>query len=1022
MRRVFLAYALSGFVALGYQVAWFRIFADLFGSTTLTFALVICNFIAGLGLGSLISRRFAAFCSRRLGSGDTLRIYGLVELLAAVAALLTLAAMALPAGIWGDFPYHLQDGIWVGTPLYALGKVALASLCLFLPCLFLGVTFPLLCSAFVDTPEGGRFPAALYGWNTLGACCGVLASQFLLLPWLGHSAMFVVMIGLNAAIGVLFLSLGGAPARGTAAAAVSAPAVGPGPGLLLTTATLSGLLAGALEGDLFKRIGLVVANSPGALGPAISFWAILGIFLASAFVWKVKRLRLTHIKVAFVVAAIYYVAAWYWMYPVVTALEAVHAVPESAVLLFRVNTFPGSVGELFLFVGGCVFVPYFLVSLLLPYVCNQVQGGRGHLGLAYGLNTVAFCIGLIGFTLLAPLVNIFYSLKLMLVLLVAGVGLLLVIAENKGVRAWQPAAALALFVAGCVYTPTEFDASYLVPGSDQVRYRVSSVKSDGANTTFVAHVPDGARLFFGNMTMSGVNELSQTYMRLMAHFPLLMEKDPATALLICFGVGNTASAIAAHAGIRQIDIVDLNRRVFETAWEFADTNRQVFSDPRVRLINDDGRNFLRLTRNTYDLITSEPPPPMAAGVFRLYSREYYATVLAHLTPQGMMTQWLPIYQMPTQAVDEAIATFAEVFPETLLIVGSGSELILVGARQPMDLARLESNFPAAGPVQEDLRSIGVRNPGHLAIRIMRTDASLRRQYLAAGRISDQHNNLEHMFLTPAKATVIPYFPGEVIDLLEARAPRLAASAVPVISHLGRLRYRVELFPLYKVVADRDIALAAADWQRLTLFVRKAADRKAQGDGAGFLEELAASVQLAPEQPRLLIVLASELLRVGRLTEAAEYLRVFLRVEPEDAIGYLTLAQVFRAQGATRLALEQYQRVDALQPDRPGVLNEMAWLRAVTPDAALRDSAAAVRLATRAALLTDRSDPNILDTLAAALAAAGRFDDAERTAGEAIALARRRNDESLAADVAGRLAGYQQGRPFLEPPQVASQAR
>jgi spermidine synthase len=180
--------------------------------------------------------------------------------------------------------------------------------------------------------------------------------------------------------------------------------------------------------------------------------------------------------------------------------------------------------------------------------------------------------------------------------------------------------------------------------------------------------------------------------------------------------------------------------------------------------------------------------------------------------------------------------------------------------------------------------------------------------------------------------------------------------------------------------------------------------------------------MAPEQPRLLIVLASEMLRLGRLTEAAEYLRVFLRVEPEDAMGYLTLAQVRRAQGATRLALEQYQRVDELQPDRPGVLNEMAWLRAVTPDAGLRDPAAAVRLATRAALLTDRTDPNILDTLAAALAAAGRFDDAERTAGEAIGLARRGNDESLAADIAQRLAGYQLGRPFLEPPPLAPQTR
>ncbi len=44
MIRVYILYALSGFVSLGYQVTWFRIFTDWFGSTNLTFALVVANF------------------------------------------------------------------------------------------------------------------------------------------------------------------------------------------------------------------------------------------------------------------------------------------------------------------------------------------------------------------------------------------------------------------------------------------------------------------------------------------------------------------------------------------------------------------------------------------------------------------------------------------------------------------------------------------------------------------------------------------------------------------------------------------------------------------------------------------------------------------------------------------------------------------------------------------------------------------------------------------------------------------
>ena len=64
--------------------------------------------------------------------------------------------------------------------------------------------------------------------------------------------------------------------------------------------------------------------------------------------------------------------------------------------------------------------------------------------------------------------------------------------------------------------------------------------------------------------------------------------------------------MATHETLDRIDIVDLNYNVLQTAPEFSDTNNNVVSDPRVRLFCDDGRNFLKVTHQTYDLITSEP--------------------------------------------------------------------------------------------------------------------------------------------------------------------------------------------------------------------------------------------------------------------------------------------------------------------------------------------------------------------------------------------------------------------------------
>ena len=785
MVRVFLAYALSGFVALGYQVVWFRLFPDWFGSTSLSFALVTCNFIGGLGAGSLASRPITKWIARVGGITDALRLYGTIELLVAVAAALTLLAGHLPADLWGSFPYHLHGDVWLQDPGYRFGQLAVAVACVFAPCFLMGTTFPLLSQIFMDAPGGARFPAALYGWNTFGACAGVLACQFLLLPTIGHSSTFWLMLALNLGIAGFFLinGRGDLPVAARALDAASQnmnQATSPTAGNLaplLTCAVLSGLLTGALEGDMFKRVNLVVSNSPGALGPAISFWAILGIFLASALVWRATRLRLLHIKIAFLCAAIYYFAAWRLMYPsIIDRLESRYTALNG---LGMINNFPDSVTELFVFVGGCVFVPYLLLSLLLPYVCNQVQMRRVHLGLAYGLNTLAFCIGLIVFTLLAPRVNIFYSLKLLWVLMGCGIALLLVLSEKRGVRWWQPAIAAIAFFAGCLVTPAQFDASYLMPNSTQTRYPSSNLKSNGTDTSYVVRTPKGAFLFFGNTSMSGTVFPSQVYMRLMAHVPLLLQANPVSALVICFGVGNTASAIAAYDSIRRIDIVDLNRNVFDTAPEFASTNFEVYRDPRVRLINDDGRSFLRLSRDTYDLITSEPPPPMQAGVYRLYSREYYQDVLSHLTATGMMTQWLPVYQMPAKAVDEAIATFVTVFPYTLLYSGISQELILLGSREPIDIDRLWQRFPASGLAREDLAAIFVETPARLGIRIVRTDATLRRDYFGTQTISDQRNDLEQMFLG-TKAGAVTYDPREVLAWLRVAAPVMAEAVAPIL--------------------------------------------------------------------------------------------------------------------------------------------------------------------------------------------------------------------------------------------------
>ncbi len=908
-------YCLSGAVSLVYQVAWFRIFVDRFGSTTLTFALVVTNFIGGLGLGALISRRVSAWVSSRLGAASRLRVYGVLELCVAAAALLTLALGAIPADLWGTFPYELRDGIFQHGIAYRLSRILIITLCVAIPCLFMGMTFPLLCSAF---EEESRFPSALYAWNTGGACAGILAFEFALLPVLGHSRAFELAIALNACIGLAFLAIGrgGRPVSpAPEKTAGGSKRANEGVSVLIAGAVIGGLLTGVVEADVFKHIRYTGFRSEAAM-PLISFWAILSIFLGSWTVRALPRLGLRTIAILYVFAIAYYALVW----------RHAPALDEAIMRWQHRGVDPQALGDqtqfigfyvrhsdplgLLVFLGLTIFPPFYLLSLLLPAVCNQLQGARRHLGRAYGLNTVAFCIGMVGFTWVAPRVNAFYSFKLALVVLAAATGLLLLLGtRRRRVTLWKPLLAVAAVVAGCAFTPRDFDRSLFPADSPAATGRIRAIRSNGDTTTFVVIDRNGDySLYFDNFNMSGTGMSGQLYMRLMAHFPLLAQSDPRAAAVICFGVGNTASAVARHASIERIDIIDLNDQVFHTASEFAATNHRVHRDPRVRLIHDDGRNFLALTDQHYDLITSEPPPPTHEGVYRLYSLEYYNAVADRLTPNGMMTQWLPTRQMPDRSIQLAITSFIEAFPHSLLFVGHRYDFILLGSKAPIDLATLERRFEAAEPeLREELAKLHVNRPINLLARIVKSDQQLRAEYAGLPVISDERRDWAYARFDFANPPRIRYDPIQLLGHLDAERLENSALLAKTLTHAGLLRSFVQDFPLSTLTGLTGESVGAvrlhdADWNRIYRLNRRAAELSARGRRHEAIALYRESLELADEQLHILRTMAQLQTEVLDHRAAADSWRRWLEILPDEAAGYMALGGALVRLGDTDAAI------------------------------------------------------------------------------------------------------------------------
>jgi len=187
-----------------------------------------------------------------------------------------------------------------------------------------------------------------------------------------------------------------------------------------------------------------------------------------------------------------------------------------------------------------------------------------------------------------------------------------------------------------------------------------------------------------------------------------------------------------------------------------------------------------------------------------------------------------------------------------------------------------------------------------------------------------------------------------------------------------------------------------------------------GDLPGAVAHLHLALALKPQWPEARRLLALALTSLGRPDEAAVQYERMLQETPADPQLLYLYAGVLAAQGNPRAAVDRYRQALALQPDMVEALNDLAWIRAASSDAALREGAEAVRLAERACELSQRREPVLLGTLAAAYAEAARFDDAIRTAEQARALATAAGQHNIAERNAQLLELYRAGRPYHEP--------
>jgi tetratricopeptide (TPR) repeat protein len=174
-----------------------------------------------------------------------------------------------------------------------------------------------------------------------------------------------------------------------------------------------------------------------------------------------------------------------------------------------------------------------------------------------------------------------------------------------------------------------------------------------------------------------------------------------------------------------------------------------------------------------------------------------------------------------------------------------------------------------------------------------------------------------------------------------------------------------------------------------------------------------AVAVTPEHFMTRFYLGNAQLEKGDMARGVATMARVLELNPGFPNAHTSLADAYAMRGETALAVSHYQSALQLRPDWADAMNNLAWLLATVKDPSIRDGKEAVRLAERAAKLTDHQQPRILGTLAAAYAETGDFQRAIETAERARARATAAGLKPLADRNSELIELYKAGKPFRE---------
>ena len=648
---------LSGFAALVYQVLWMKELSLLFGNSTQAAAATLTAFFTGIAAGN------SYWGSRVSKLARPLLVYGVLELCVTLSAILYFAVY-LAYGALYPFLFRIFEQAPI---IFTLAKFTLALVLFFPAAFFMGGTLPVMTQYLVRNKETlGKRAATLYAINTIGAASGAIAVGFYLPRALGINNSYLLAMATTSLVALIAIILGRKMQSDMSdvIAQDRENSVDTGkqlisPKALSVVAWLSGFAALALQVLWIRMFAQVLHNS------VYTYSAILSTFLIALAVGGAIARELARRQLIV-----------YWLLPVLLTTVALligasplvfHLLTDGFTYITGSKDFVAYLVQISSLVFIVIGVPTIVLGIVLPYLFKIAEHGDVGPGETVGrlvtVNTIGAILGSIvaGFILL-DWIGLWSSIQAIAALyLIAAFWLLM---RRPGINSKIK----LVPILGLLLLGTFLDASKLplvkidANGKSEALLKVW----EGSDATVAVVRRDGhLRTKLNNWySLGGTADLTTQQMQ--SHLPLLLHSSPKQVFYLGLGTGITAGTSLDYK-VDDVIVTEIAPSAIKASKEFfSEYTNGLFDDPRVTVIAEDGRNVLRGSSSSYDLIISDLFIPWKAGTGNLYTIEHYKIAAKRLNANGMYVQWLPLYQLTKDEFAIIARSMQQVFPTVSL--------------------------------------------------------------------------------------------------------------------------------------------------------------------------------------------------------------------------------------------------------------------------------------------------------------------------------------------------------------------